>query len=711
MPTRDQVRQLIAAGWSVVPLVAGRKNPSDPGWQKKTYTTEDVPADANLGVKCGEPSGWRVDVDLDAAEAVRAGQALLYETGCIHGRAGKRASHWWYQCTGIPTSSYKDLDGTMLVEIRSTGGQTAVPPSRHASGDVVEWERDGAAAVLPPEELLRAVRAVAIAALFARHWPEGSRHNGATHLAGFLLRVGFDGPWTARIIGCAAEIAGDDEVADRVRAAKDTAKKHANGGKTTGAPKLAEVFGRGDELAARVYQWIGREGDEILERLNARHFVAELGSDTVVGCEVEGAPTSFLDFDQFRRRYYAQKVGKQRLGEWWLSHPQQRRFRQVVFAPPPRKCHPEDYNTWKGFTVDPDPLPHPGQRCTRFLRHLCDVICDDQQSHFEYLLDILALTVQRPGVPTGVAVVMRGDPGAGKGTVVELFGSLFGIHYIQVDKQTHVTGRFNQHLSGKVVLFADEAVWAGNKQDLGALRRLVTERTLTIERKYLDAVAEPNCIHLWMATNEEWVWPASLRERRGFILDVSKHEFQTQDYFNRLYQEWENEGGAAAFLAFCLQRKVPHDRLGTLPITSALQDQQKLSLDPLYQWWLEKLMQGDMGDGTGWPSFVSSYFLYQDYLVVTDQTGARQRRQTEMALADRLKNLLPISASKVRRRCTVNIARGGTPQLVSMLKWGWLLPSLGECRRFFDHLTGGMYDWPQADETPAALPEVLDDAE
>lgn len=709
MPTlREDVERLIADGWAVVPIVAGKKNPEDTGWLKKTYTSEHFPEGANVGVKCGSLSGWRVDVDLDALEGVAAGQTLLPNTGMIHGRPGKPASHHWFVCTGIKTHTFKDLDGTMLVELRADGGQTVVPPSVHASGDVLRWERNASPLTIAPDDLLNAVRAVAIAALFARHWPSGSRHVAAGHLAGFLLRVGFDGPWTVQIIRTAATIAKDEEVEDRARIAKDTAAKHANGEKTTGGPKLAELFGRGEELAARVYQWMGREGDDLLDRLNEKHFVAEYGSDTVVGTESTTDTLMIQDFESFRRRYYNQFVGKKKLGEWWLSHAQQRRYRKIVFAPPPLVAHPEDYNTWRGFSIAPDPNPHPELRCRRYLEHLYTIICDGIQEHFEFLLDVCALTCQFPGRPTGVAVVLRGDSGAGKGSFVDTFGPLFGIHYIQVDKQDHVTGRFNQHLANKVVLFADEAVWAGNKQDAGALKRLVTERTLTIERKFMDAVIEPNCLHLFMATNERWVWPATMNERRGFILNVYLKEHATKEYFNALHEEWQN-GGNAAFLAFCLQRKVPGDRLGPLPRTEGLMEQQQMSLDGMHQWWLEKLLQGEIGYGVGWPTFLPSSWVYEDYLRITSDMGAKMRRSTEMQLCQDLQSILPPSSRRRRRLATINTTRYGAPNLVQALRWGWDIPDLATCRAFFEKKVGVPFPWPPADAEQVALPEGDDD--
>lgn len=699
---REHVAQLIKDGWGVVPILPGKKNPTDDGWLKKTYQVDDFDPGSNVGVKCGAQSQWRVDVDLDAPEAVRAGQVLLFETGLCHGRPGKPQSHWWYLCPGTKTESFKDIDGTMLVELRSDGGQTVVPPSVHASGDVLRWERNGAPMAIANEDLRRSVRAVAITALFARHWPKGSRHFAAGHMAGFLLRCGFDAQWVVQMVKTAAMVAGDEEVEDRVKIAKDTCKNHADG-KTTGAPKIKEVFGNGEAIVARVYDWTGHENGEALDRLNEEYFVANYGTDTVVGVESETDTLMILDFESFRRRHYNQKVGKQRLGEWWLSHPKQRRYRRIVFAPTPLTAHPEDYNTWRGFATEPDPNPNPQDRCGHYLEHIYRVICSEKQDYFEYMLDVMALTVQFPGRPTGVAVVLRGDSGAGKGSFIEPFGRLFGIHFIQVDKQELVTGRFNMHLANKIILFADEAVWAGNKQDAGALKRLVTEKTLTIERKFMDAVVEPNCLHLFMATNDRWVWPATFQERRGFILDVKLQSWATRDYFNALHHEWDN-GGAEAFLAFCQQRKVPGDRLSPIPRTEALAEQQRLSMDGLHQWWLDKLQQGEIGVGTGdWPAFVPMRQLYEDFIEVTNLTGARQRRLTETQMAHEMRDMLPPSAKRKRRLSNINVARFGPPVVANVQAYGWDLPPLAECRAVFEKKVGVTFNWPYTEPTQPEL--------
>jgi Bifunctional DNA primase/polymerase, N-terminal len=184
----------IDAGWSVVPLVSGEQR-ANTKWQSKTYTADSFKADNGIAGKCGEPSGWRVDVDLDHPLAVEIAPMFLPDTKLIHGRTGKPDSHWWYICEGIKTHQFTGLkapDGSkqMLVEIRSTGGYTALPPSGHPSGDTLVWTFEGAPLRVTPDELLAPVKYIAIATLIAIHWPgPGARHAMVGHLAGFLSRL------------------------------------------------------------------------------------------------------------------------------------------------------------------------------------------------------------------------------------------------------------------------------------------------------------------------------------------------------------------------------------------------------------------------------------------------------------------------------------------------------------------------------------------
>ncbi len=132
---------------------------------------------------------------------------------------------------------------TMLIELRSTGGQTVVPPSVHPSGEVVRWERGGITqgepGVVGGAALLRAVARVAAVAILARHWPgEGQRDEAAKDLAGLLLRGGWGEEEVDHFARMVARIAGDEEWRKRAKA-QGTARKLAEGGEVTGGPSLA----------------------------------------------------------------------------------------------------------------------------------------------------------------------------------------------------------------------------------------------------------------------------------------------------------------------------------------------------------------------------------------------------------------------------------------------------------------------------------------
>src|SRR6266853_3566195 len=138
--TPDRLTPLAAARiylsrqWLPIPLPLGSKSPHLRCWQRLRLTEPDLAQhfghnDVNIGVLLGEPSAGLIDVDLDAAGAIRLARKYLPETGLIHGRAGKSRSHYWYIANPIPSPiKFSDPDGTPLIELRSTGQQTLALP-------------------------------------------------------------------------------------------------------------------------------------------------------------------------------------------------------------------------------------------------------------------------------------------------------------------------------------------------------------------------------------------------------------------------------------------------------------------------------------------------------------------------------------------------------------------------------------------------------
>lgn len=149
----------------------------------------------------------------------------------------------------------------MLIELRSTGSQTLVPPSVHPSGETVVWANDGEPAEVEAEVLQQAVTRIAAGALLTRHWPAaGSRHEVALALGGGLLRAGWEVDVAADFVWHIAVAAGDEEADDRRRAVLSTADSFVTGQHTTGWPTLSALFD--SRVIQRVQSWLGLEPND-----------------------------------------------------------------------------------------------------------------------------------------------------------------------------------------------------------------------------------------------------------------------------------------------------------------------------------------------------------------------------------------------------------------------------------------------------------------
>ena len=258
----EAARRCVERGFSVIPVCARSKRPAVEDWPSLHLNEADLAhhfgEDINIGVLNGQPSGGLVDVDLDAFEALAVADAFLPATDLVFGRASKPRSHREYIADPLPdTVQFKDIDNTMLIELRSTGTQTVWPPSKHPDGEKIAFDAAGEPAVIVGATLRAAVARVAACALLARHWPRvnGSRHDIALAAAGHLLRAGLDKDAVRKIVYSAAEVAGDEEAKARIMDVNTTAKALAAGKPVTGGPTLAALVG--GEVVQRLSDWLG----------------------------------------------------------------------------------------------------------------------------------------------------------------------------------------------------------------------------------------------------------------------------------------------------------------------------------------------------------------------------------------------------------------------------------------------------------------------
>jgi hypothetical protein len=360
------------------------------------------------------------------------------------------------------------------------------------------------------------------------------------------------------------------------------------------------------------------------------------------------------------------------LFKYWVEHPRSRRYDRVVFQP--AGCSDNEYNLWRGFAV----TPLPGD-CSLYLAHIRNVICQNDPILFTYVIAWMAQIIQKPSELCGTALVLRGKQGAGKGMFAHIFGALLGQHFLHVSSERHLLGNFNGHTKDALLLFADEAFWAGNKSAEGTLKALVTEPTRIIEHKGWDALIIDNFIRLIIASNHDWVVPAGLEERRFVILDVGDDVIGDTEYFRNIKEQMLN-GGNAALMDFLLNVDISGINLRKIPKTAGLLETKLMSLKPLEIFWYECLMAGSIGGNGIWPTEVPCHVLHELYLHQHPNAG---RRAAQSELGRTLKRLVP-GLDDVRRQ-----ARSPSQGQ----ERNWVLPSLEACRRAFCIHIGQEVPW------------------
>ena len=93
-------------------------------------------------------------------------------------------------------------------------------------------------------------------------------------------------------------------------------------------------------------------------------------------------------------------------------------------------------------------------------------------------------------------------------------------HAESVSDSNSVLGGFNGTRSCKILLFLDEAYWAGSKKGKGKVRNLVTEETHDVRLMHTDSYTEESFMRIWFASNAVHVIPYDEGERRFKIFDL-----------------------------------------------------------------------------------------------------------------------------------------------------------------------------------------------
>ena len=407
---------------------------------------------------------------------------------------------------------------------------------------------------------------------------------------------------------------------------------------------------------------------DVIEEMNKTHAIVRTGNRVVILGEsicpvLHRSTLSFLPQADFHLEYANRRVQifnheKERAewvtwGKYWINHSKRRQYKGIVFVP---GTTPDGYyNLWKGFAVK----PKMGE-CGRLQSHMLNVLCNGDEAKYLYLWKWTAHAVQRPSELPEVAVVMRSEQGAGKNTYVDVLGRIFGPHYLPLNNPSLLVGRFTAHLADAILVYANEAVWGGDKIGEGKLKSMITDPLEVIEGKGKDPITVPNYKRIIVGSNETWAIPRGIDDRRFFCLDVPSHRKGDTEYFDALREEIGN-GGLEAFLYELLETDLEgwHPRSNMPKSNTDGEDMKTESMSSTLKFWYHCLIIGENslshGDFARWDTQIEKGVFFAQYLAWCDAQRIQHRSQIiqfsrELGKAVEYGTVRPLGSDGERKR-------------------------------------------------------------
>ena len=252
-------------------------------------------------------------------------------------------------------------------------------------------------------------------------------------------------------------------------------------------------------------------------------------------------------------------------------------------------------NTWRGLAV----APKEGD-VSAWTRHVYEVICRRNDETYQWFLTWCSALVKFPGRNSQHQVVLRSGHGAGKDVMITVLARIFRSENVaRLQNSNAFRGNFNAELSGKVLIQASEAVFAGDRRMAAYIKGQLTEPTILIERKGFDPVFEINSWHLIATTNEKFAVHVELGDRRHLVLDVDSsrairdHHSPEEKAKRGKYFAAVAATDPAALLNYLLQIDIP-DYWWHVdpPMTAAKKRMQAASLEAVDTFALEAIQRG-----------------------------------------------------------------------------------------------------------------------
>lgn len=273
----------------------------------------------------------------------------------------------------------------------------------------------------------------------------------------------------------------------------------------------------------------------------------------------------------------------------WLKDPNKRMYDGLTFDPSPN-VHRNYFNMYKGLAVNSLLGGDYDQWRVEKMKEYIFVRLSGEHTEFsKFFMLWQARIVQQPDNPTQVCIVIKSPhEGCGKGLFCNFFGRKVLGYYLQTAKPKNILGQFNGLLENKLLVNLNEITIQDTYNERGSLNELITDPSITIERKGIDSVSTPNRLNFIATTQGNGPFPLTFHDRRYACIEtnapiISGDKLQYWiDFFN-------HPNTAFSWYKYLMTLEVPLSLQHCRPNTPFYKECKILTSSPYIHFWIYTL--------------------------------------------------------------------------------------------------------------------------
>jgi hypothetical protein len=219
-------------------------------------------------------------------------------------------------------------------------------------------------------------------------------------------------------------------------------------------------------------------------------------------------------------------------------------YNKLVFKPAGKGLCKHEYNLWCGFKAREVDTIDMG-KVQPILNHILEVLADNNETYYKYIISWLAQIIQKPWRKTETALLFKGQEGDGKSCIAEfirtrVIGWEMSLVSCGLEK---ITQRFNSCVMNKLFVELSELAVAGDdyNKSFDNMKVLITDPMITVEQKGIEPFPIQSHSNFFATTNHDFTVRMSESDRRWACFETSSKYRGNWEYFDKLHELIRNE--------------------------------------------------------------------------------------------------------------------------------------------------------------------------